>query len=177
MPIYSVQTHKRIGTGRPWTNVWHVTADDLATVIAAVSGTLVPAESHALADTVTIFKAVISDLSSSDFASLPLATAGLVADPGLLPLFNTMRVLFAVADFGRNDCKYWRGYLGEGNTEASLIGSSARTGAETIFGDLILDMAAVSCSLVDKLGNFYDTATVQSAIQERQLHRKRRRSA
>lgn len=174
MPIYRVQSFKQIGTGRPWTNVWHVLADDFATVQAAVEGTLCPAETHILSDTVTIVRALISDPATHEFLSLAIGSAGLAAGVGLLPLFNTIRIILAVDALGRPDSKYWRGLVGEANSENGLISSATQTNVDAVITGLIGDMAGVGASLVDDAGNFVTVASVQQAIQERQLHRRRR---
>jgi hypothetical protein len=175
MAIFRVQLFKQKGTDRPWTNVYHVDAADIDAAAGAVVTVLAPAESHILADSCNIIKAIVSDPDAGTFITLALSVAGLISDPGLLPLFNTMRAIVAVGGLGRNDSKFYRGYLGEGNTENQQISSGAATGATSVLNALVSDMATAGAALVDEDGNSWGTVTIQLPIQERQRHRRRKR--
>jgi hypothetical protein len=94
----------------------------------------------------------------------------------MLPLFNSVKVLFPLLSGGRPDYKYFKGFLTESNSGDGLVESASLSGIATLLGTLITDMDAAGATLVDNGGTNYSVVTPQAAIQMRQMHRKRRRT-
>jgi hypothetical protein len=178
MSLFRHQVFFQIGTGRPWTNVYHTDTADLATAALNAVTTLAPGVLHAEDPTVTLVKIITSTPGvPGAFIDSAVAAAGTASGLGdLLPLFNTARILFPILVGGRSDSKFIRGFIDETHSAGGLIAGSSISGLETIFTNLITAMAAASSPLVDTDLNLYSIAVCQAAIQERQLHRRRRRT-
>jgi hypothetical protein len=120
----------------------------------------------------------VSDESTSDFITVPVNQSGTSEAGGdMLPLFNSAKILFADGSFGLPDYKYIKGYLKEGTQTDSEIDGANVTFLQAQFQALIDDLDAAGCPLVSKDNDQYVTASVQTAVQMRQMHRKRKRTA
>lgn len=175
MAIFRAQIFKIFGTERPWTNVYHVDAATLLDASDAVIAQIVPFEQSILNVGAEIVKVLVSDPETDEFIGTALSLPGTNSTTSLLPLFCTMRARINVAGFGRNDSKYYRGFLDESNTEDFLIDGATISAVEGLIDGLIGDMITASTPLVDNEGNAWQTSSVQSAVQDRQRHRRRRR--
>jgi hypothetical protein len=160
---------------RFWTNVFHVNAVDLDAAAGWANTVLVSAMTANLSASFTCVKTIVDHLADDSFVTTPLSQAGLSSAGDELPLFNTIKVDIAVAGHGRNDGKFVRGWLNETVIEDGVITDSARTVYQAVFDDLIADSSASGVDLVDADGNLWLTASVRKAVQERQLHRRRKR--
>jgi hypothetical protein len=160
---------------RFWTNVFHVNAVNVDAAAAWSVTFLASAMQSELNNAFSIVKTVVDHLADNSFVSTPLALTGAVSGD-YLPLFNTVKVDISVAGHGRNDGKFVRGWLHEGIVTNGVIDSSVRTAFEGVFDTLIADSTADGVDLVDDAGNLWLTASVRQNVQERQLHRRRRRT-
>ena len=157
--------------------MYHIGADDIGLAALAAVTFIAPFEASILDTTATVFKVLTSDPASVDFIVDALAIAGTSVGGGsLLPLFNTLRALVRVDSFGRNDSKFYRGYLDESFTEDGLIAGATVTGVAGLLNTLMSDMSGNGTPLLADDSAAWLLATVQQEIQMRQLHRKRRRS-
>jgi hypothetical protein len=177
MALFRHQVFMQIGTDRPWTNVWHVDAADLVTAASVAAAILAPDLQPFLQPAVTITRILTSTPGTpgafiESFPDLPGTNSG---GGELLPLFNTFRLLFNVGS-GRNDSKYMRGLLTEAFQNAGVIPGATVTGLVSIATGLLGDMAASLTPLCDTDLNRYGTVSGQAAVQERQRHRRRRRT-
>lgn len=178
MAVFRIQVFYQQGTGQKWTNVYHVDAADLFTAAAAASGTLAPALVPLLHTSCQIVKVLTSDPSTP--GSFIEDVLGLVGSGGsgadLLPLFNSVRVLFPILSGGRPDYKFLKGYLTETLQANGLVDPGALSGIESVFGSIIADMSTAGAILIDNAGTNWSTVTAQQEVQMRQMHRRRRRS-
>lgn len=168
--IFFTQTGDRF-----WTNVFHVNAVTIDAAAAWANTTLATVMTSQLADNFRAVKTLVDHIGDDTFVTTPISIVGGVNGAGYLPLFNTIKVNFSVAGHGRNDYKFVRGWLIESLVEDSQILEGTRTALEAIFDGLITDSAAAGVDLVDSDGNLWLTASVQSAVQMRQLHRRRKK--
>lgn len=160
---------------RFWTNVFHVNATDLDAAAGFANTVLVDALAANLSATFSIVKTVVDHLADDTFATTPLSIPGASSSGGEQPLFNTVKVNISVAGHGRNDGKFIRGYLNETVVEDAQILATPRGVYEDAFNGLIADATASGVDLVDADGNLWLVATVQAAVQMRQLHRRRKK--
>jgi len=159
---------------RFWTNVYHVNATTIDAAASWANTILASAMQIQLNSAFSIVKTVVDHLADDTFVSTPLALPGSISGD-YLPLFNTAKIDIAVAGHGRNDGKFMRGWLHEGIVTNGVIDESVRGAFETVFSDLIADSTADGTDLVDDAGNLWLTASCRAAVQERQLHRRRKK--
>jgi hypothetical protein len=177
MPVFRIQVNYTQGLTGKWSNVWHVNAVDMGDAIASC---VIGMEDHLLQllSTTCLLKSyLISDPATDAFFTEDRNNAGLNGDTGsLLPLYNSVKVLFPPTDFGRPDLKYFKGYVGENRQSAGVLDAGAITQVETEVEGMIDDMTANSTPLCSDDGSNYTAASVQPAVQMRQMHRKRRKT-
>jgi len=182
MSRFVIQTYKVIGTqvGREFTNAYLCEADDIDTVAAAL-GDLVDAEKACFLDVVTIVRARVSDQDpdTDSFVILNTATSGTRNTLGAgsyLPLYNTIRVDINVAGGGRPSRKYYRSPIMETDQENGELVSSVVTAMDSAVNNIISVMSAASAPLVDPDGQLLVSSSTRTAVQMRQLHRKRKKT-
>jgi len=175
---FLIQIKYQRGVGEKWSNVWRVEAADLFTASAAALDTLAPALAIFLNPSCQIVEVLTSTPGvPGAFISAAEAIVGTnTGSGGILPLFNCVKVLFPLLGGGRPDLKYLKGLLTESNSGDEQVNSDVLTGIISGFTTLISEMADAGATLVDNSGANYSVVTPQSAIQMRQMHRKRRRS-
>lgn len=177
MAVFRVQVNYVLGTTGKWSNVWHVRAANMADASAAP---VIGMEDHLLAllSTTAVLKSyLVSEEGTSSFATIDRNSAGLNGDTGsLLPLYNSLKAIFPSLDFGRPDIKYFKGLVGENFQTAGVLESSILSAADTEITAMITDMAANDTPLVTDNDQDYSNVTIQSAVQMRQMHRKRRKT-
>jgi len=176
MAEFRIQVHYQKGTGEKWSNVWRVDAADLFTAAAAAGGTMVPDLLPVLNPACQIVRVLTSDPASpGTFIEEAIGAVGTSSATGnLMPLFNCARVLFPLLSGGRPDYKFLKGWLTEGLQDGGVIDPSSLPILAGFFGSLIADMSTAGATLVDNSGNNYSVVSVQSLVQERQMHRRRR---
>jgi hypothetical protein len=170
------QVFYQIGSGRPWTNVYHVDAADLTTAATIALSTMVPALLPLLDSSALLLKILTTEVGvPGSFIDTPVGVAGTSTASGdLLPLFNTARVLFSVGS-GRLDSKFLRGFITESIQTNGIITSGALGVINAAFAGLIAAMALAETPFIDTEGNNWLSNTAQAAVQMRQLHRRRAR--
>lgn len=95
MSIYKIDIQKSIGT-EYWTNVYYTNQPDLATAVTTATD-IVTLEESIHMNFVTFDKALVTDLSTDFFTTVPInAFGGRTPDSDRLPLWNVVRVDFAV---------------------------------------------------------------------------------
>jgi len=156
--------------------VYHIDAATLTIASNAAVDIILPQEQGLLAQSITINKILTSDPSTHEFIIVNSDATGSLELTHLLPLYNTLKVYFPVDAFGRPDYKFYRGCADESNTEDFLWESANADAFDALLEDLISSMATNSTPLVDDQGHVWTGAVVQSAIQMRQRHRKRKKT-
>lgn len=179
MPIFEIQVKYQRGIGEKWSNVWRVDAADLITASSAGNGAFL----SDLRDVLHTSCKIVEVLARTPgvpgaFITTALSLAGTSTyGSSVLPLFNAAKVLFPDITGGRPDLKYFKGFLTEDNTGEELINSDALALLEAKVVAAISALSDAGAVPVNPRDNNYSVVTPQGAIQMRQMHRKRRRSA
>jgi len=177
MAVFRIQVNYTFGTNAKWSNVWHATAADMGEIILAVDTVMKDPLLSALSSACVLKSFLVSDPASPAFLTIDENEAGTNGDIGsLLPLFNSAKVIFPAADLGRPDLKYMKGCVGENNQTATVLDSAFVTALDNIITGLLADMDANGTPLGNESGVAYSVASVQPAVQMRQMHRKRRKT-
>jgi len=177
MGVFRVQVHYKLGTTGKWSNVWHVNATGIAEAAAGFESIGVPALLPWIHVAALLDSLLVSDPASDDFITVPVSESGTNGDIGeLLPLFNSVKLIFPTPGFGRPDLKYMKGLLTEGMQANGTITAAVLTALDTAFTAFIADMAAGGVALVSHEGDEYSDVTAQGPVQMRQMHRKRRKT-
>jgi hypothetical protein len=176
VPIFRTQVHYTKGTNGKWSNVWHCDAVDLPTVVEAWNTAGVPDLLPVLANSCILHSLLVSDEASSDFLTSLVDAAGTSTAAGdLLPLFNACRVFFTDGSLGRQDNKFFKGFVTENIQADGELLSGTVTAVNGLLATLITDMAAAGATLVSSSGDPYTLAVTQVEVQMRQMHRKRKK--
>jgi len=178
MALFEVEVVFNYGD-RHWSNRWDVEADDIATVVGMFD---VFHDTHLdlLLNIYTLGRIVARPAGERDaFFETVYNQVGNVPigsdDP--LPLFNTIRVLLNTAVGGRPGQKFLRGLLVAGH----LLPSGAISG--TILATVFTKISGLIAAVETLTGHIVLTnekevvnPSVQSSVQMRQLHRKRKKA-
>lgn len=176
MAVFRVQVFYQRGTQGKWTNVWHADAADIPTVQAAMGSAGVPDLLPLLDSSCTLLRFLVSDLAGDLFVGTDVNAAGTSTASGdLLPLFNAVKVFLNDGTLGRPDLKYFKGLVTESVQTSGDLNPTFRSAVDVLVTTLLDDMAGAGVPLVSVAGDEYVSASVQSAVQMRQMHRKRRR--
>lgn len=177
MTILRLQVNYARGLVEKWSNVWHADADSITDVVSAFG---VAMKDHLLAllnENCRIVSVLISDIAGPDFTIVSVDEAGTDTSGGtLLPLYNSVKALFPVG-LGRPDIKYLKGILTEDYHNNGSIGATLAALVDTELTTMISDVAAEGVTLVADDAFPYANVSVQDAVQMRQMHRKRKKSA
>lgn len=177
MPVFRVQIFYQLGATGKWSNVYHVRGADLVTVQGSVNANMVPTLLTILDPTAQITRVLVSDESSSAFVENAVGSNGSFADSGsLLPLYNSLKALFATDGLGRPDLKYYKGVVGENLQSAGVLSPTTVTGFDTILTGMLNDMAGDATPLVSESDDEWTAVSIQADVQMRQMHRRRRRA-
>jgi len=177
MPPFRCQVFYQRGATEKWTNVYHIEADGLLDARIAAQTDMVPTLLTILNSAGTLHKLLVSDPASSDFSEVSIEAAGEYVDSGsLLPLWNSVKVLFQPADLGRPDLKYVKGIIGENNQTTGILEALFTTAIDVAFTTILADMTTAGTPLCSENGALWANVAVQPAVQMRQLHRRRRRT-
>lgn len=178
MPLFKVEIFKQY-QNENWANVYHLRAADIDEAASGVP-ILVAAERAIHLNTTEFVSARVADIAEGTdvFYSIPLGGFGSVG-PGeaALPLWNTIRVDFAVTGGGRPSRKFYRGRLDETASSYLTVVTAVANQIDTELTDMITDLAANGTPYVDVDDQLVNNAVVYPRVQMRQLHRKRRRAA
>jgi len=176
MAVFRVQVHYKLGLAAKWSNVWHVSTTALLDAASAFVAGGVPHLLSALHVSCQLDHLLVSDPGTGIFVTVPVNESGVNGDTGdMLPLFNTIKVLFPSPSFGRPDLKYLKGMLTEGMQTNFLLTSGVITGVDAMFTSMVADMATEGAPLCGSDGVEYVEVEVQQAVQMRQMHRKRKK--
>lgn len=177
MTIFRTQVNYRHGATGKWSNVWHNEAADIPAVLSAWTSDGVPDLLPLLANSCTLHSLLVSDPLTDEFVTLLVDASGTSSASGdLLPLFNSLRAFFSDGSLGRQDNKFFKGYLQESATADGVISSGVTGGVVIMLGTLIADMSTAGAPLVSTQGDPYVSASVQAEVQMRQMHRKRKKA-
>lgn len=179
MALFRIQVFYQQGTGEKWSNVYHVDAADLFTAAASASGVLAPNLLPILQPAVNLVRVLTSDPTTPGvFIEDAIGLAGTSTFTGeLLPFFNAAKVLFPILSGGRPDYKFIKGFITEAMQAGGLLVPDALTTLDAVFGTIISAMSTSGSNLVSDTLELWSVVTPQQAVQMRQMHRKRRRSA
>jgi len=177
MAVFRVQVNYSFGVTGKWSNVWHVSAADLSTAADIFNVTGVPLLIDLLNSQCTLVSTLISDLGNTDFISTPINLDG-SSDAGgdLMPLFNSIKVLFTDGSFGRPDYKFFKGLLTEGGQEGGVIDFTTLGVVNAAVQAFLDAMDGESVPLVSIDNDQYINPSAQPNVQMRQMHRRRRRT-
>lgn len=175
MARFKLEIFKRIGT-ETWLNRYWLETLSFTTATEVAEDVII-AEANIHSEQVAFTMARISTQVEGDnaFQNLPLSINGNV--PGsttgpLLPLWNVVKCYFT-KDLARPDYKYYRGVLGEDNSESGSIAPATATAVDTALSAV----ATGDPQLIFPFsGAGYTNVTVDPLIRMRQLHRRRRRT-
>jgi hypothetical protein len=163
-----------VGLGK-WSNVYHQEADSLIDARIAWTTAGIPILLGLLHSSAQITRVLVSSLTDDTFTEAAVNESGTSAfSDSRLPLFNSVKALFQTAGLGRPDLKFYKGWLTEALNDSGFITSPDLDDFETALASLIGDMSAEGAQLCSENGDAWGAASVQSAIQMRQMHRKRR---
>lgn len=177
MPVYRIQVFYERGQGVKWSNVWHASAVSIPILQGTFSAEAVPDLLVMLDPSCTLVRFLISDLAGDTFVTTNVGSAGTSAAAGdMLPLFNSIKVFLVDGSLGRPDYKYIKGYITESTQTNSVLIPAVVTGIDQFVTTLLADMAGVATPLVSQDGDEYISASVQPAVQMRQMHRKRKKT-
>lgn len=178
MAIFRVQVHYKQGITGKWSNVYHVQAAAIDTAASVFATEATPVLLQLLHPDCTMDRLLTSNPITKQFIITPIDEPGTSADSGsLLPLFNSVRVLFPVPGFGRPDLKYLKGFLTETLVEDQKLTPTTATGIDNQFTALVDLMDTNGVPLCSESGELYQLVVVQDEVQMRQMHRKRRKKA
>lgn len=178
MAVMRVQVFYEYGARAKWTNVYHCTGTAVGAVKEDFLAEGVPLLIALLDPACSIRKILVSDLAGPDFVEAAVNTDGDHFGSGtILPLFNRAKVEFDTGGSGRPDIKYLGGFVGEDNSDANGLSDAAIVEIVSAYTDMIDAIATAGSPLASENGDLWVSVSVQRAIQMRQLHRKRRRTA
>lgn len=177
MPVFRLQVfYSRAGQNK-WTNVYHVDAADLATAALAFVESMQTPLLALLHVSCLLDKVLLSSLDDDTFTEVLVGQGGDNGDTeDIMPLFNSAKVLFQPVGFGRPDYKFIKGTLTDDANEGGFVASSVVTHLLTQFAAIITDMSGSSAPLCSENGDLWSSATVQPAVQMRQMHRRRKKT-
>jgi len=160
-----------------WSNVWHIQGADVLEASVAAYTVMKDYLLTLLHTSCQLTKLLTSDEATSDFIDTPINEAGTSTDTGdLLPFFNSAKVFIPPAGFGRPDIKFFKGLLTETLVDGRSLTTTLISAMDDALTNMINDMIDNSTPLVADDGAQYSNVTVQSDVQMRQMHRKRRRT-
>jgi hypothetical protein len=177
MAVFRLQVFYQGPNNQKWSNVYHVDSPSLADAASAFTDNMQPSLLVLLTTACLITKALFSSLTDDTFLELPINEPGESGDTTvMLPLFNSIKVLFSTGGLGRPDYKFLKGIMTEGANEGGFVASSVKSAVTTAYGVIISEMSINSAPLVSEDGEEWSAISVQDAVQMRQMHRRRRRT-
>lgn len=181
MPLYRAQIFKQLGGSSPWSNTYHIVANDIFSA-AACAQDIAGIERVVHRTFVNFIRARVSSsiVGDNEFVIVPLGFTGNSTLGGeTLPLFNTVRVDFGVPA-GRPSLKYLRLPLGEEQQDGGSIPIGIQQFINDSYAQPILELSIsppTDAQVVDESANPFTTAAVQPLVQMRQTRRRRRPSS
>lgn len=178
MTVFRVQVFYQLGLAGKWSNVYHVDAAGIADAIADFDAAATAPLLSLLDSQATLVKYLVSDLAGTQFSTVPKGLNGTSTASGdLLPLFNSVKVLVTAGAFGRPDYKFYKGFVTESIQTNGILTAGSMGYVDTAVQTMINDMITAGSPLVSENGTGWGTASVQAAVQMRQMHRRRKKKA
>lgn len=178
VPVYKVQIFKTldstVGTSNWWTNTYHVqTVGPEEALIAGES--IGNAEAAFHADLVNFWKIRVTDPTHLQFPRTFFfegVSGERVASGLILPQWNVVDVRLQPLSFARQDAKFYRVQLGEGDVDGAALGATLRSLVQDTWDALIDSVVPV----VNPAGSTIITAAVSPLVGMRQVgwHRRTR---
>lgn len=177
MPVtHRVQTFKTRDNLRFWTNVFHISASDIATALI-VAEAIAGVEQGIYPAAVTIARVLVHELSSGYFSESLVNLSGTSPATGQpYPDWNIVRTVWTSSGINRPPQTLWRGVATEDTVDGTTLTSGFRSALSTTMAGLISAVVSAGGDLLDIHGTAITAGTVQAALGNRQLHRKRRRA-
>lgn len=173
VPLWRIEIHKALAAEK-WDNAY-LTDDATIEDAQDLAQLLLTFEQHIHMDIVNFEYVLISSYTKGDrvFRHLTINEPGLQTTQDYLPLFNTLRFDFGTtnSDPGR---KYYRAPMPEGGQVDGVLTPTEVTAFQGIAQTYLVDTDAIS-HIVTPRHNNVSTVTVYPYVQERQLHRRRRK--
>jgi len=160
-----------------WSNVYHVDAPSLADAAVAFTDNMQEPLRVLLHVSCSLVKALFSSTTDDTFLEVPINAGGASGDTDqMMPLFNSIKTLFVTEGLGRADYKFLKGILTDDANEGGFVASSVKTAVLAAFTSIVSEMSINSAPLISESGDLWTGASVQDAIQMRQMHRRRKRT-
>lgn len=177
MTVTRLQVFYSRGLTGKWSNVYHVDAADLGAAGLAFSESMQTPLLGILHVSCLLDKVLISSLEDDTFTEIVVGQGGDNGDTNdIMPLFNSIKVLFQPVGFGRPDYKFIKGTLTDDANESGFIASSVMGLVQSAFATAISDMSGSSAPLCSENGDLWSSVVVQAQIQMRQMHRRRKKA-
>lgn len=167
MPLMEITIEKSMGN-EFWTNVYHIEASDLADA-QTFANQIVAAERAIHLSFVTFTAVRVSDATpgGTAFQTTPINLPGLIGGAGeTLPLFNTIRVDFAV-NGRRPGRKFLRLPIQEAQQQAGVNNQTIMDNVTNLYINPLIAMAR----LVNPFGQAMHAGSVHPRVAMRQLKR------
>ena len=177
MAIFKFEVFKSLGRER-WGNTYLIASDTLVNADAYGIENVVPFEQQVHDQRVTFEESRTSTLTPNDgqFITTVLGGTGDATYGEYLPLYNTVRVDITRDGVGRSARKYYRTPVPEGEQDNGVLSTTFVNAFNTAINDLIATGAVPGTHLCLPDGDAWLAGSTRTAVQMRQLHRKRRRS-
>jgi hypothetical protein len=177
MPVFRVQVNYTFLTVNKWSNVWHVNASSMVAVSSNLVNVMEGYLLQLLSSACVLKSFLVSEDGTDAFNTIDRNEPGLYSSSGpLLPLFNSVKAIFPSPDFGRPDLKYFKGLVGENVQSDGVLASTPMGDWDNTLTEMINDMDTGATPLCSTDGTLYSAASIQPAVQMRQMHRKRRKA-
>lgn len=180
MPLYRIQTFKRIGVGKEWSNTYWVRAVDLDEA-SGFGSIAINAEGSVHRANVNFVRYRISTAQENDGVYTTVVVnfaGGLAVASSQLPLWNVCRVDFTVFG-GRPSYKFLRLPIEELDVQNGIFTSFFQNQIQTFYADVIGASGGTlpaTSGFVDESNNDFQSVTVHPNMVMRQTYRKKRRS-
>jgi hypothetical protein len=172
MALFKGTIYKRLNdlNFEQWVNVYHVEALGPASALDAIES-IANLEATVLTESSTIYRLSVQQGVGQPTSLRSVSIQGELTGEGvnLVPFFNTVRVILG-DEFERTESKYLRGLIQEANVQGWNISGELRDWVQANYATPLLGILG----LRGPNGEEILTATVQQAIQMRQVGWKRR---
>jgi len=178
MAVFSVQVKKE-AFGYNWSNRYHVNSSDIIAATDDAEGSIVTQEIAIHPTYVNFTELLVSTEASGDreFVSRVLSVAGdRTFSTDRMPFFNTLLARFSVGGVGDPARKYYR-IMTEGDSNGGVISDALTTLVQDALEAMIAAAASGGSPLCKTNGDLLTLVTIQAQVQERQMHRRNKKSA
>lgn len=177
MAVFSVQVKKE-AFGYKWSNRYHVNSSDIIAATDDAEGSILTQEMVIHPTYVNFTELLVSTLAEGDreFVSRVIAETGdRTFSTDRMPFFNTVMARFSVGGVGDPARKYYR-IMTEGDSNGGVVSDALTTIVEDALEAMIAAAASGGSPLCKVNGDLLTLVSIQAAVQERQMHRRNKKS-